>query len=672
MEDVRRKLLGELEPEATRGTPAESASNEEADSASDDEEENNAYYRTPAYHPNAEAPLEFIKHLRPVGLSTELQGKMIDAQQSDRFCARLRQQLGELTEMEQRVHVRTELEVRKGRRVAFRCGVYMSYKDKERLAVLRRKTASFNLIEGVLYHRGTDRIGRHRWEYVVPESVAMPLVAAAHDSMLHLGRKRTLDALRASRLWWDTMKTDVHRYVQQCQTCAFNKVGKHHGAMQVPDNGSRPWENTCVDVVHLEKTESGMSKAVVFSDRFGRGVRAFPCTAELDSEEFLNIVSFGLIPDVGMPRVMVSDRGSNLISKLCMAYYEAFGITPRPTDAHMHTGVALTERFNATLREMARAAYFDSKRQWDLYLPYIVMFYNATVQESTGFSPYFIEHGREPSLPWQPAIEGASPPESLPEYVRKHILALHLAWDVCARNLEAVERQRKAVHDAKYQTNVRFAAGDRVLLLQPGRQDKMAMPFIGPYRVVTGPDERDRYQLRDLEGRRFNHFHVSKLKLWPDTDNLDDDYYVIERIVDSRVRTDGQRQYRIRWRGWSKRYDTWETLDNLNEAAAAEARLFDQRQAVAETADDEAARATVARPRPLRMEMTEQSQRGPTGPSRTNEATSRATRAPARAARSTQAADAMVGSKATMAKARADEQRAARNQRVAARGHRFD
>jgi hypothetical protein len=66
----------------------------------------------------------------------------------------------------------------------------------------------------------------------------------------------------------------------------------------------------------------------------------------------------------------------------------------------MHTGVGLTERFNATLREMARAAYFDSKRQWDLYLPYIVMFYNATVQESTGFSPYFIEHGREPSLPW--------------------------------------------------------------------------------------------------------------------------------------------------------------------------------------------------------------------------------------------------------------------------------
>ena len=87
------------------------------------------------------------------------------------------------------------------------------------------------------------------------------------------------------------------------------------------------------------------------------------------------------------------------------------------------------------------------------------------------------------------------------------------------------EKQRKQIHDQKYQTNISFSPGDRVLLLQPGRQDKMSMPYVGPYRVVQGPDERDRYQLRDLEGRRFNYFHVSKLKLWPDSEDIDDEYY---------------------------------------------------------------------------------------------------------------------------------------------------
>eukprot|EP00966_Prymnesium_polylepis_P207613 4809048-Prymnesium_polylepis.1 len=61
-------------------------------------------------------------------------------------------------------------------------------------------------------------------------------------------------------------------------------------------------------------------------------------------------------------------------------------------------------------------------------------------------------------------------------------------------------------HDAKYQTNVTFKPGDRVLMLQPGRRSKMDMPYVGPYRVLWGPDERDRYA-RDLHGRRFNEFH---------------------------------------------------------------------------------------------------------------------------------------------------------------------
>jgi hypothetical protein len=243
----------------------------------------------------------------------------------------------------------------------------------------------------------------------------------------------------------------------------------------------------------------------------------------------------------------------------------------------------------------------------------------------------------------------------LPEYVRKHVLALHLAWDVCARNLRAAEKQRKEAHDKKYQTNVTFSVGDRVLLLQPGRQDKMAMPFIGPYRVVAGPDVRDRYQLRDLEGRRFNYFHVSKLKLWPDTDDLEDDYYVIEKVVDSRMHQDGQRRYRIRWRGWGKRYDTWESLDNLNEAAAAEARRFDQLQTAAEPPAAEEVR-DAAPPRPRIAPALKQLRRAPS-PHDTDTATSRTTQAATREAQ---------------ARAKAVQQQVSRDQRVAARGHRFN
>ena len=72
----------------------------------------------------------------------------------------------------------------------------------------------------------------------------------------------------------------------------------------------------------------------------------------------------------------------------------------------------------------------------------------------------------------------------------------------------------------------------------------MEMPYIGPYRVLWGPDERDRYALRDLHGRRFNEFHVSKLKLWPTDEEIGEDYYMVEQILDRRLKG-GKVEYAI-------------------------------------------------------------------------------------------------------------------------------
>ena len=184
-----------------------------------------------------------------------------------------------------------------------------------------------------------------------------------------------------------------------------------------------------VDVVDLDDTAAGNREAVIFTDRFSRAVRAFPVPRELSSELFLNIVAFGLIPDVGTPSIMISDRGSNLTSRLCKEFCKEFGVEPRLADAHMHTAVGATERFNTTLREMARAAYFDTKCEWDLFLPYLVMFYNSAEQSSTGYSPYFIEHGTEPRLPWHGNREPPQADSMLSTYVKKQLYGLHLAWE---------------------------------------------------------------------------------------------------------------------------------------------------------------------------------------------------------------------------------------------------
>ena len=43
-----------------------------------------------------------------------------------------------------------------------------------------------------------------------------------------------------------------------------------------------------------------------------------------------------------------------------------------------------------------------------------------------------------------------------------------------------------------------------------------------------------------------------------------DHEYVVERILDKRVASDGRVEYLIRWKGYSDAWDTWEPRDNMD------------------------------------------------------------------------------------------------------------
>ena len=104
----------------------------------------------------------------------------------------------------------------------------------------------------------------------------------------------------------------------------------------------------------------------------------------------------------------------------------------------------------------------------------------------------------------------------------------------------------------------------------------MEMPYVGPYRVVWGPDSRDRYGLRDVHGRRFPEFHVSKLKFFPADEEIGDEYYVVESIEGSRRTSSGAKEYLVKWQGYSSKHNSWEPYANLNQAARLTALEFDK------------------------------------------------------------------------------------------------
>jgi hypothetical protein len=318
---------------------------------------------------------------------------------------------------------------------------------------------------------------------VLPPSLRSSVLTALHDTTLHPGRDRTL-AVVAARYWWAGMSQDVAEFVRECPTCAFNDRQRQVDGGHTPKRGSQPWSYVQADVVFLEPTFSGNDCAVVFIDRYTRRPRLFPARKSMTSKDFLNILLFGLLKEVGWPEVLVTDRGSILISAFMQRFYKATGITHIAADAHMHTAVGCCERFNASLRAMARAAYFDSAYQWDVWLPFIELFYAARPQAGlAGYSPFFLDTGRSPRLPWDliysPIPAAAAAPSV--DQMELRLARMSQAWGAAQAELRRREQGREDAQAAKYHPAPTFKVGDRVLIQRPLEVygSKMEFPYFG-------------------------------------------------------------------------------------------------------------------------------------------------------------------------------------------------
>lgn len=128
-------------------------------------------------------------------------------------------------------------------------------------------------------------------------------------------------------------------------------------------------------------------------------------------------------------------------------------------------GNGKVERFNRTLFHMLRTLPEKKKHKWKDSLNKVIYAYNATRNDATGFSPFYLLFGRSPSLPVD-LMFGLSREETgmnHSEYTEKWKVVMKEAYELARQNIS------KSAGDAKkqYDRKVRFSnlqPGDRVLV----------------------------------------------------------------------------------------------------------------------------------------------------------------------------------------------------------------
>nr|XP_055059066.1 uncharacterized protein LOC129442817 [Misgurnus anguillicaudatus]XP_055059067.1 uncharacterized protein LOC129442817 [Misgurnus anguillicaudatus] len=353
-------------------------------------------------------------------------------------------------------------------------GKRLSYRVRRRepreVQLMLRVMGQYTFIDGVLYRKRTDR-GNQFHQLVLPQKFREIALEALHDSVGHMGGERTLDLVR-TRFYWPRMFLDVEHKVNTCERCIRRKAKAQRAFPLVNIETSRPLELVCMDYLSLEPDGRGTKNILVITDHFTKYAVAVP-TSDQKAKTVAKTLWNNFFVHYGIPERLHSDQGrdfeSAVIKDLCLL----LGIKKTRTTPYHPRGNPV-ERFNRTLLQMLGTLQEEDKVRWRDHVQPLVHAYNCTKNDTTGFSPYQLMFGRQPSLPIDVAF-GIQPEGgkkvTFNEYIKKLQESLQESYKVAVEHSKKTALRNKERYDLKVREST-LRVGDRVLVKNVGIRGK--------------------------------------------------------------------------------------------------------------------------------------------------------------------------------------------------------
>jgi hypothetical protein len=229
------------------------------------------------------------------------------------------------------------------------------------------------------------------------------ILCEAHESAysIHPGGNKMYHDLKAT-YWWYGMKRDVAEYVALCDTCQRVKAEHQRptGLLQPLQVPEWKWEEIAMDfIVGLPRTESGYDSIWVIVDRLTKVAHFIPIKTTYSGPQLAELYVSRIVCLHGVPKKIVSDRGTEFTSRFWERLHEALDTQLRFSSAYHPQTDGQIERVNQILEDMLRAYALQYGRSWDKSLSYAEFSYNNSYQESLKMAPFEILYGRRCRTP---------------------------------------------------------------------------------------------------------------------------------------------------------------------------------------------------------------------------------------------------------------------------------
>ena len=145
----------------------------------------------------------------------------------------------------------------------------------------------------------------------------------------------------------------------------------------------------------------------------------------------------------------------------------------------------MAERVHRFLKAALLALSNGRAADWDAHLSSVTWAYNASDHDGSGYSPFFIEHGRVPRL-GEELSAPVHPHQDKSQFIQQLTATNARAHEV-ARSIQHAARSARAERRDRQRTGRKYAPGDWVLVRRPRTEanlsKKLLSQWLGPAQV---------------------------------------------------------------------------------------------------------------------------------------------------------------------------------------------
>ena len=247
------------------------------------------------------------------------------------------------------------------------------------------------------YYKNKNALTEHRGKVYYKQSRYLPsarvrpqIITEAHK--VHQGITKTRLRI-AEYFWWPHWTTQVESFIRQCSICDYSDRTKKtpHAPLKPVPLPHRPWDKIALDL----KGPIAGSKykyLLVIMDYYSK----WPEVIGVKTITAINIINKlkQLFSRYGIPKVVVSDNGTQFVAKETSMFFEQLKIQHHKVALYAPHQNGLVERFNKILAERIAES---KKMGWNLdqTLQAVLFHYRSTPHVTTNISPFEAFFGRK-------------------------------------------------------------------------------------------------------------------------------------------------------------------------------------------------------------------------------------------------------------------------------------